>query len=119
VSFRIYFDEDTSSSKLVEALRERHHDVVTANEAGLREATDERQLTWAAENRRAIYTFNIADFCILHRSFLESGREHAGIILGHQQRYAVGVQLRLLLRLLNIRTEVEMQSQIEFLSNWG
>jgi hypothetical protein len=65
-----------------------------------------------------IYTFNAKHFCHWHRVFLESGREHAGIIIGQQQRFSIGEQLRRLLRILNARSSEEMRNQIEFLSNW-
>jgi hypothetical protein len=117
--FRLYFDEDTSSTRLIEALRTRNIDLVSAFEAGLNAHSDEEQLLWAANAGRVIYTFNAKHFCQLHREFLEAGRDHAGIIVGQQQRFSIGEQLRRMLRVLNARSSEEMRNHIEFLGNWN
>ena len=51
--------------------------------------------------------------------WVNTGREHAGMILGPQQRFSVGEQLRRLLHLRATATIATMRNQIEFLSNWG
>lgn len=115
---RLYLDEDTSATNLLLALRSRKVDVVTTLDAGFKEASDEAQLEWAEVNGRVIYTFNAQDFCALHAAFLRAGRGHAGIIVGEQQRFSVGEQLRLLLRIVQSCEPAEMINRIEFLSNW-
>jgi hypothetical protein len=47
-----------------------------------------------------------------------SGRGHAGVIIGVQQRYSVGEQMRRLLRLIARLSAEEMRNRVEFLSNW-
>ena len=115
---RIYFDEDASNSDLVFALRQRGADALTAVEAGMKSASDESQLLWAASAARVLYTFNAGDYYDLHTQFMQAGRKHAGIVIGSQQRYSVGEQLRRLLRLLNKNTAETMFNRIEFLSHW-
>ena len=56
--------------------------------------SDEARLTFAAEAGRTIYTFNARDFARLHREFLESRREPAGIAIIPEQRYAIGEKIR-------------------------
>lgn len=118
MGFSLYFDEDTSSARLIHALRTREIDVVTAAEVALDAHSDEEQLLWAKDAGRVIYTFNAKHFCHLHGVFLRSGQEHAGIIIGQQQRYSIGEQLRRLLRILNANPPADMRNQIEFLSHW-
>ena len=56
MTIRLYFDEDSMRHALVEALRKRNVDTLTAFEAGTTEQTDEQQLEYAAARGRAIYT---------------------------------------------------------------
>lgn len=53
-------------SRLVTALRYRGVPVVTVNDAGLTEKSDEEQLTFATERECVLYTFNVSDFYRLH-----------------------------------------------------
>jgi hypothetical protein len=116
--FALYLDEDTSSTALTDALRSRGVDVLRAFEVGLTERSDEEQLLWAASANRVIYTFNAKHFSALHNDIIEFGRSHAGIIVGHQQRYSVGEQLRRVSRILASRSPEQMRNQILYLSNW-
>ncbi len=65
--------------RVVEALRELGHDVLTSQEAGRANlmVADEEVLQFAAELGRAVLTLNRLDFFRLHRSTHGS---HAGII---------------------------------------
>ena len=117
--FPLYFDEDTSSARLIQALRTRNVDIVTVLEASLDAHSDEEQLLWAWQAGRVIYTFNAKHFCELHHKFLVADRDHAGIIVGSQQRFSIGEQLRRLLRIINAKSLTEMRNRIEFLSHWS
>jgi hypothetical protein len=59
------------ATALVVALRARGVDVQTVVEAGLRGKDDKAQLERAAANKRTLDTFNVSDFCRLHREYLE------------------------------------------------
>lgn len=113
---RLYLDEDAQQSSLVRALRARQVDVQTAQEAGLIGVSDEEQLAHAADEGRVILTFNRGDFVKLHIACLNQERTHSGIIVSDQ--LPVGVLLRRLLKLLDARNADEMESWLEFLSNW-
>lgn len=97
---RLYLDEDSLKHSLVVALQNSGIDVRTALDADKISCTDEEQLIWATEQGRLLYSFNVADFCRLHSTFLAQRRGHAGILLARQQRYSVGEQLRGLLKLI-------------------
>jgi hypothetical protein len=103
------------ATALVLALRARGADVKTVIDAGLRGRDDKAQLEWAAANNRTLYTFNVSDFCKLHREYLDKGMEHAGIIVVPRQRYDVKQQIRLLSNLLNTNSSEEMRNRLHFL----
>lgn len=116
---RLYFDEDAQRGELVQAIRLRGVDVLTNNEADFNGRSDVENLVFATEQNRVIYSFNVRDFARLHSAFITEERTHAGIILAAQQRYAVGEQVRRLLRITNTLTAEQMQDSIEYLSAWG
>src|SRR5258707_8437689 len=116
---RLYFDEDAMDSDLVRALGVRGIEVITAYDVGLIALPDEKHLSWAAENGRVLYSFNVSDFMALHVSYLTSAKDHAGIVLAQQQRYSVGEQMRRLLRLVEMKPAETMRNTVEFLSIWG
>src|SRR5258708_10071174 len=106
-------------SDLVVALRSRGVDVITALDAGLTEEPDEEQLAFATAHECVLYTFNVSDFYRIHTEWVGAGREHAGLIVGPQQRFSVGEQLRRILLLRATTAAASMRNRIEFLGNWG
>ena len=80
MSLRLLIDEDTQDARLVAMLRTEGHDVLTANEAGLRGQADSAVLAHAAQNQRAVLTMNCRDFLELH----EASPAHFGIIAVYQ-----------------------------------
>jgi predicted nuclease of predicted toxin-antitoxin system len=90
MKIRLYFDGDSMRHALVQALRARGVDVLTALEAGMMERKDEEHLDYATAQGRVLYSFNAGDFYRLHTAFLAQGKSHPGIILARQQRYSVG-----------------------------
>ena len=119
MQIRLYLDEDAMDSDLVRALRLRDVDVKTALDLRLTNSPDEAHLQSAANDGRVLYSFNVGDFMALHRGFLMAGKNHAGIVLGQQQRYSVGEQMRRLIRLVQMQSAESMRNRIEFLSAWG
>lgn len=116
---RLYLEEDAMRRALVRELRARGADVLTALEAGMIERDDRDHLDYATAQGRALCSFNIRDFYRLHSIYLAEGRSHAGIILVRQQGYALGEQMRRLLKLTVTRSAEEMKNQVEFLGAWG
>ena len=114
-----YLDEDAMKRKLIQAMRLRGLDVLSASEAGMIHRLDEAQLAYAAQHNRVLYSFNVAHFCQIHSEWLSVGKSHSGILLGHQQRrYSVGTQLRGLLRLASQCSAEETHNRLEFLNDW-
>ncbi|MDB9310413.1 DUF5615 family PIN-like protein [Aphanizomenon sp. CS-733/32] len=111
-----YLDEDTIKTALIQALRNADLDVVTVADVNRLGYTDEEQLIWATEQKRVIYSFNIGDFCRLHRDFMAEDKSYTGIILASQQQYSVGQQLQGLLKLAADKPAQDMVNQLIFLS---
>lgn len=114
---RLYLDEDSMNRALLLALRERDIDVLTVNEVQNQGLTDEAQLLWAFNHRRAICTYNVRDFSQLHQQHLASGRSHAGIIL-MRQSFSIGERLYGLSALVASITAEDIQNQVVFLSQY-
>jgi hypothetical protein len=119
MQIRLYLDEDAMDGNLVWALRVRGVDVTTALDAGLTGSADEEHLKYAIASERTLYSFNVRDFISLHTAYVAASKQHAGIILGQQQRYSVGEQMRRLVRLIQMRSAESLRNTVEFLSAWG
>jgi hypothetical protein len=115
---RLYLDEDAMRRSLVFGLRSRNVDVLTAAEAQMINRQDQDHLAVASVSGRVLYTFNVADYCILHQAWMAEQRSHAGIVVAPQQRYRAGEELRRLMRLISTVTAEEMRNRVEFLSAW-
>lgn len=116
---RLYLDEDAMRHSLATALQTSGVDVATPlsdDKIGLDDAS---QLAYATEQGRVLYSHNVKDFARLHLEVVESGQNHAGIILTPQKRYSIGEQLRRLRVLFATLSAEEMNNRMEFLSNWG
>jgi hypothetical protein len=113
---KLYLDEDTISRALINALRSRSVDILTAKEADRIQTPDREHLAYATSLGRTVFTFNTGDFVKLHVRYLSTGQHHAGIIVSDQLE--TGVLLRRLLKLINARSTEEMQDWLEYLSNW-
>jgi hypothetical protein len=74
----VYADENLDRP-LIEALRTLGFDVLTMHEAGLRQASDERQLAQATRRGCVLLTHDRRDFRRLHTEWAKTARAHAGI----------------------------------------
>lgn len=117
--FRFYIDEDSGDRNLVQALRARGADMVTAQGAGMIARADAEHLQFATERNRVLYSFNRGDFLRLHSLYQAEGRTHTGILLARQQHYSVGEQMRRVLKVMALKSSADMRNSVEFLSDWG
>ena len=115
-SIRLFTDEDVYGA-IAPALRRAGFDVVSTPEAGRLRESDESQLQWAANEGRAIVTFNVAHFAGIHAAWSRSGRHHAGIIVSSQR--PIGDLLRRLLHLGNSLDADAIVDCLEFLGDWS
>lgn len=84
----------------------------------MNENGDEQQLEYAISVGRILYTYNGGDFQSLHHDYIVRNKKHAGIIIGEQERFGIGEQVRRILVISANKTAEAMQNNIEFLSNW-
>jgi len=108
----LYFDEDVSAG-IVENLRTRGFDVLSARDAGALGKSDDEQMLYAVSLRRAVVTHNRVDFEKQHRRFLEGGMKHYGVIIAKRRKDAEVVTK--LLALLDAVTAEEMQNQLRYI----
>lgn len=116
---KLYLDEDAFARRLVNALRSRGIDILTAFDAKMINRDDEDHLAFATAAGRVLYSFNGSDYCRLHTEWISVQRSHAGIIIGQQQPFSVGRQLTSLLHLASVKSAEEMRDGLEYLSAWG
>jgi predicted nuclease of predicted toxin-antitoxin system len=105
---RLYADEQVSRA-VVRGLRQRGVDVLTAAEAGLLGAPDEKHLTLALSQRRVILTQD-DDFLRLHAA----GMKHAGIVYAAQGT-RIGDIIRGLMLIHDLLEADAMVGHVEFL----
>ena len=77
---KLYLDEDISP-KVSAILRKKGIDAVSAHEAGMLEATDDEQLSFAAADGRATVTRNRDDFITLTVQCFHDLKPHIGLII--------------------------------------
>ncbi|MCC6585296.1 MAG: DUF5615 family PIN-like protein [Bryobacterales bacterium] len=117
--FRLYFDEDATWNALLAALRERGFDVLAVRDAKRQRSSDEAQLEFAASEDRVLITFNAGHFSVLHRNWIQQGKDHGGIVVMHQSLRSVGEVQRRLIRIRAALSHEQMRNQLIFLSNWA
>ena|SRR5438105_693222 len=112
---RFFTDEDVYGV-IAGQLRKAGFDAVSTPEAGRLGELDPSQLAWAAQEGRALVTFNVEDFARLHHEWMAQGQHHAGIIVSSQR--PVGDTIRRLIHLGQTLSAEDMQDRLEYLSGW-
>ena len=115
MKIRFYLDEDVPV-QLAKAMQQRGISVLTTQEAGMSESTDEQQVVFAVTQQRTILTHNKRDFVIIHKTYMEIGKDHRGIIVADRNK--VGELLRRVSKLWATVSEEDMKNRLEFLGSW-
>jgi len=111
---RLFCDEDVDG-RLVDALRRKGFDVETAAETRQLNASDDEQLSYAVLHQHALITHNIRHFPVMHAQWVESQRQHWGVLIlvGHA---AIGPWLRQLDSVLGRFSSDGLKDQLIFIS---
>lgn len=105
--------DENVDDKLGPALRRYGYIALTAREAELKGRKDEDLLEYAAQNKMALLSHDIADFAKLHERWLAEGKEHYGIILTSTTEFRP--LLKKVLELLDHFTASELINQRKFI----
>lgn len=100
---RLLLDEHINP-EVARQLRRKGYDVVSVEQAQMREASDEQLLSFATSQGRALVTYNIRDFQLVVSEWHRAARHHSGIIFVHEKtasQKTVGPLVRALKRLLD------------------
>lgn len=101
---------------LATLLRKQGFDVYHVTEVSLEETPDYEILQSAAQNHRAVVTFNIKDFIPLAVQYFEEGREHYGIVVSDQ--IPQGELQKRVTNLLYSITADEMKNTVRYLQEF-
>jgi len=112
VPIKLYLDEHIWSG-LPQALAQRGYDAAHACALDHIAWEDNDHLAYAAEQGRAVLTFNTAGFELLAAEWFFAGKEHAGIIMSDQ--IPIGELLRRTERLLQRVSADEMHNSLRYL----
>ena len=115
MAVKLYLDEDVDPL-LARSLQERGFDCISTRDAKNLGSSDEAQLAFAVGQRRAILTFNIRDFVKLAKTYADSGKRHAGIIVSDHRAFRD--LLRRTLALLHQREISELSNQVLWLQDY-
>ena len=108
-TIRFHLDEHVPSS-IAEGLRRRGISATTTPEAGLRGASDEKQLDFAHSDDRVFVTCD-TDFLRLHHQ----GVPHAGIVYSPKGKRSIGELLHGLIMVAECLDADEMKNHVEYL----
>ncbi len=114
--FPVYLDADVHPI-VARVLQDRGFDALSANEAGHRQAADREQLDFAVARRRALVTFNVADFVREARRYAQEGRDHFGIVVSDQLE--VGELVRRVTRVLGSYSASDMINRFVWLQSFA
>ncbi|MBS4028723.1 MAG: DUF5615 family PIN-like protein [Ignavibacteriales bacterium] len=108
----LFLDEDIHLL-LANALRKRGFDALHAQEAMRKGKSDEEQFNFAQLEQRAIFSYNVKDFILIHNECAKRNKNHQGIILSKQRTFSE--TLSRLLHFLQTHSLEEVKNQIYFL----
>lgn len=98
---------------LAKILREEGFDVIHVNEVNLDARPDEKIMAYAADNHRAVVTFNVKHFIPLSIQYFEDGKEHYGVVVSKEIYH--GELKRRVTELLESVTAEELMNAVRYL----
>jgi len=114
-SIKLYLDEHVWR-ELTQRLRDKGYDALHVYDVDRGGQSDESQLEFAAQEGRAILTYDAKDFVPLAELWYEAGRDHAGIIISVELEPSE--LLRRTLKLLETVSAEQMHNAIRYLQEF-
>jgi predicted nuclease of predicted toxin-antitoxin system len=114
-SIRLYLDEDVRPL-LAHTLLMRGYDAVSALDLGRFALPDAQHFRYAAQEGRALLTFNIRDFVPLASKAMADGSTFPGLVVSEQLDFRE--LLRRTLRLLGSRSAADIANTIVWLGDF-
>ena len=113
MSLPLYMDHNVRRA-ITSGLLSRQIDVLTAQEDGFEQASDEAVLDRAAALGRIVFT-NDVDFLAIAHQWQRLGRFFAGVVYAHQQELTVGQTIDYLELISRVGTAEELQNAVQFI----
>ncbi|MDJ0713057.1 MAG: DUF5615 family PIN-like protein [Prochloraceae cyanobacterium] len=107
-TIKFHLDENVSNA-IADGLKRRGIDVTTTPELGLKGKDDLKQIEFALNNDRVIFTHD-DDLLVFHNK----GIKHAGIVYCHQNSYSIGEIIKYLILIWEFYDSKEMYNTLEF-----
>ena len=105
-----YYADQHLLHPVMEGLRRRGTDVLTAQEAARCGLLDPEQIAFVAANHLVLISFD-SDFLSLH----QAGTLHEGIAWCPATKYSIGELVQMLVLLHAVSSPEEMQNRVEYL----
>jgi len=110
---KIYCDENIESA-VVEGLRRREIEVISARDTKNLGKSDEYHLKCAFELGAVVLTHD-ADFLKIAHRWNQERKKHKGILYAHPLNLPIGECIRMVELVTQVLTDEEMENHIEFL----
>lgn len=118
MTLRLYIDDDSGARALADRAQKSSITLVRSDEAGLRGASDNVHMAFAAENGLVLVTANARDFVPLHWQWMAQGRHHSGLIIA-TQGLSVGERIRRLLEFCTAADPDDLVDTVFYLTQWS
>lgn len=114
---KLYLDENLHPERAAQ-LRKHDIDVLTVDEAGMKESSDEEQLASAAGHERVLVTADQRVTRLVEHWFIQ-GRSHCGVVICRQSEpWRLGMLVRLCIRLCSRETPESIANTIHRLEQY-
>jgi hypothetical protein len=101
-------------SAITAGLRARGVDVLTASEGGSETIEDEQLLDRATALGRVLFSQD-EDLLIIANSWMQTGRDFAGLVYAHQLGISIGQAVRDLELIATVLNPEDMRNRVEYL----
>lgn len=113
MSLKFYLDHHVPAA-IMDGLRRRGVDVLTAYEDGTAELDDPDLLSRTTQLGRVLFSQD-RDLLVLADQWLQAGRTFGGLVYAHQLSVTIGEAMRDLILIAQVLEPEDMQNHVEFI----